>query len=282
MTGYLGGALVAGAAALFLFTSWSVLGTVGRVTSLAAIGAVLAAAGAALVLRVPPARLRAGEDPPRRRLVSTLWAFATCSLGGAAGVAASSATGTEPSDPGLPAGGLVVLIFGAAAYALVPGLAGQLVAWIGALTAWTGLVDLAGIEFAGIDRSELMIGPGYVGIAVAGAALAVRGLVRERTGAGVVAVLTALIGAQFPLVGDTDALAYVLTAAVAVAGFTAYLRWGDVPYLAGGVLAATLVVPEVADDVAGDTLSVPGILLVAGLTLLLASLAGLRVRPLAR
>lgn len=277
VTGYLGGALVAGAAALFLFTSWPSLGTAGRVTSLAAIAAVLVLAGAALVRRVPPARLRSGDDPRRRRLVSTLWGFAACSLGGAAGVAASSGTGTGDGDPGLLVGGLTVLIAGVGAYALVPGAAGQLVVWIGGLTAWTGLVDLLQI-----GDSSPMYGIGYVAIGTAGVALAVRGIARERTLAGVVGVLAALLGGQLPLIGETDEVAYVLTAAVAVAGFAAYLRLRDWPLLAGGVLAATLVVPEVAHDVAGDTLSAPGILLLAGVTLLAASAAGLRVRSLAR
>jgi len=53
------------------------------------------------------------------------------------------------------------------------------------------------------------------------------------------------------------------------------LAW---PYLAGAVLAVTLVVPEAVADWTGDSLGAIGAVLVTGITLLLASFAGYRLR----
>jgi hypothetical protein len=272
VAGYLGGALVAGAAALFLFGSWSALTTSGRVTSLVGTAGVLALAGAALTRRVRPADLRSGRDPARRRLVSTLWGFAALALGGAAGVAADAAA-ERGLAAGVLTGGAVALVAAAAAYVVVPGLPGHVAAWVGAVTPWTGLIDLSGL-----DDGQVALGGCYIAVGVLWAGLAVRGVLREPTAGGVLAMTTALIGAQSPLVGPTEQAAYLFTAAVAVAGFVAYLRLRAWPYLAGAVAATTLVVPEAVHDAAGDDLSTSGVLLVAGVTLLVASAAGLRVR----
>jgi uncharacterized membrane protein YgdD (TMEM256/DUF423 family) len=48
--------------------------------------------------------------------------------------------------------------------------------------------------------------------------------------------------------------------------------------LAGGVVGATLVVPEFLYDVTDGSLGASGVMLVAGITLLAGSLAGLRIR----
>jgi hypothetical protein len=48
--------------------------------------------------------------------------------------------------------------------------------------------------------------------------------------------------------------------------------------LAGGVVGATVVVPEFLFDVTDGSLGVSGVMLVAGVTLLAGSLAGLRIR----
>jgi formate-dependent nitrite reductase membrane component NrfD len=76
----------------------------------------------------------------------------------------------------------------------------------------------------------------------------------------------------------SEPLAYGITAAVAVAGFVLYLRTVGWPYLVVGVLGVTLVVPEAVMHWTDGSLGVAGAVLVAGLTLLGASLAGLRMR----
>jgi prepilin signal peptidase PulO-like enzyme (type II secretory pathway) len=72
-------------------------------------------------------------------------------------------------------------------------------------------------------------------------------------------------------------LSYVLTALVAaacLAGYATTQRW---PLLAVGVLATAVVVPEVLSEWLGDSLGIPGLLLASGVTLLGASLLGLRM-----
>ena len=50
------------------------------------------------------------------------------------------------------------------------------------------------------------------------------------------------------------------------------------PYLAGAVVAVTLVVPEAVSDWTDGSLGAVGGVLVAGVTLLVASFAGYRIR----
>jgi hypothetical protein len=91
--------------------------------------------------------------------------------------------------------------------------------------------------------------------------------------------VTALVGAQAPVVDGTHAeVGYALTVVVAVAGVAAYLRLAGWPYLALAVLGVTLVVPEAVSDWTAGSLGAVGGVLVAGITLLLASLAGFRLR----
>ena len=66
--------------------------------------------------------------------------------------------------------------------------------------------------------------------------------------------------------------------AVAVVAFVLYMRTVAWPYLVVGVAGITLVVPEAVIDWTGDSLGPAGGVLIAGLTLLGASLAGFRMR----
>jgi hypothetical protein len=105
------------------------------------------------------------------------------------------------------------------------------------------------------------------------------GIFREVTIARALGVATALFGAQAPVLsGSHSWLGYLLTVLVAVVGIAVYLRRVDWPYLAGAVIAVTLVVPEVVSDWTGGSLGAVGGVLVAGVTLLVASYAGYRVR----
>jgi hypothetical protein len=65
---------------------------------------------------------------------------------------------------------------------------------------------------------------------------------------------------------------------VSVAAFAMYVRTVAWPYLVIGVLGVTLVVPEAIIDWTGGSLGPAGAVLLAGVTLLGASLAGFRVR----
>jgi hypothetical protein len=113
------------------------------------------------------------------------------------------------------------------------------------------------------------------------AGLVWRRLVAERLFALAIAVTLGLIGAQTVLFEDRPAdnvLAYVLTAVVAGGCFTAYAKVREWVLLAGGVAGATVVVPEILYDVTDGSLGASGVMLVAGVTLLAGSLAGLRIR----
>jgi hypothetical protein len=116
-----------------------------------------------------------------------------------------------------------------------------------------------------------------LGLGVGWLVLAEAGAFREPVVARFVGVGLALFGGQLAL-GEQSWLAYLLTLAVALAGFGLYLRTVSWPYLVAGVLGITLVVPEAVADWTDGSLGVAGGVLVAGLTLLGASLAGLRVR----
>ena len=78
--------------------------------------------------------------------------------------------------------------------------------------------------------------------------------------------------ADYPWVG------YLVTILVAVAGFALYVVRRAWPYLAVGVVGVTLAVPEALLDWTEGSLGTAGVLLVAGITLLGASLLGLRLR----
>jgi hypothetical protein len=114
---------------------------------------------------------------------------------------------------------------------------------------------------------------------VAWLVLAELGVFREVTVARALGAATTLLGAQVPAIDGTHAwLGYALTLLVAVAGIVIYLRSVAWPYLAVSVLAVTLLVPEAVVDWTAGSLGAVGGVLVAGITLLLASYAGYRIR----
>jgi hypothetical protein len=269
MAGYLGGALVLGAAALFLDGGWAQLGEAARALILAGLAAALLVAGG-LVARAsgqPLHRLGGPEDSARRRLVSVLWTFGAASAAGGAGLAADSWE--------LVAAGTVGVLVGAVTYALVPGVAGQLGAWVGSIALATGLVAEIGDEpHTGYYAVTL------VALGATWAVLTLTGAVRARELGFATGAAVALFGAQLPVfAGDGATLAYLLTGAVAVTGFAGYLATRSWAVLGAGVLATTLVVPEALHDWSDGSVSAAGSLLVAGLTLVAASAAGLRLRP---
>ena len=85
------------------------------------------------------------------------------------------------------------------------------------------------------------------------------GLFRETTIARVLGVGVALVGAQVPAVDGSHAwLGYALTVAVAAVGIAVYLPKAAWPYLAGAVVAVTLVVPEAVSDWTDGSLGATG------------------------
>lgn len=273
IAGYLGGALLVGAAAMFLNSGWDELSEASRVVILAGLAALLLVAGGFVARSSgqPVRELGHQDDSARRRLVSVLWTFAAASAAGATGLGLGF-DGWE-----LPAASAVGVLVAAITYALVPSVVGQLGLWVGSIGLVTGLVAEIG-DGPGIAWNSLplvALGAGWI-------ALGLTGTVRDREVALATGSAIALFGAQQPVFSDQQWVAYALTAAVALAGFIGYLSTRSWSVLSAGVLATTLVVPEALHDWTDGSVSAAGSLLLAGLTLLAASAAGLRLRHEAR
>ncbi len=279
IAGYLGASFVVGATLLFLSAEWEELSRAGRVAVLAAMAAVLLGAGVAVRWRAAPGtrwwRPWTG-DSMRRRLASTLLTGAAIATSTA--VYASFDTRTADFSPPVyapvmaSAAGLAVVIVG---YLLARSALGQLVAAVGAYATFATLLPVLHLG------ETVVLGLGALALGAVWVWLAWRRLVAERRFAFTIAVTFGLIGAQLVVVGDTgnqNYLGYALTAIVAGVCFAAYARIREWIVLAGGVIGATLVVPEVLYDVTGGSLGASGVMLVAGVTLLAGSLVGLRIR----
>jgi hypothetical protein len=146
---------------------------------------------------------------------------------------------------------------------------------VGAFAVYSSLLGLLHVD----DLTPL--GLGMLALGALWALVARQRLVAERRFGLVIAVTFGLSGAQTVVVDGSGAenfMGYALTALVAGVCFTTYVRIREWVMLAGGVVGATLVVPEFLYDVTDGSLGASGVLLVAGVTLLGGSLAGLRIR----
>jgi hypothetical protein len=273
IAGYVGAALVVGAALFFVSEQWDELSTGGRIGILVGIAAALAIAALAVVLTAPDraATVRSGEEPVRRRLVSTLVTGAGAAAAFAVGVALEAGTASEQVTVLVAAlSGLAVVALG---YAVAPSLVGQLGAAGAAAVATTAAVSLDD------GARPHQVGLGLLLLGLAWAVLVVLGVIRERVAGTLLAGGLALVGAQLVYVDDgSRPWSYALTLLVVLAAFATYTRWPSWPLLGVGVVGATVLVPEFLSDVTGGSLGVSGVMLAAGLALLASSAVGLRLR----
>lgn len=276
--GYVGAAFVTAAVVLLVSRPWAELTTTAQVTLLAAVAAALLAATLVLA-RVSGGEgsVRSPEHAVRRRLASTV-----ATAGAAAGGAAVLVALLELAEGG-GLGNDALIGLGTAStftalvllgYSLAPSLLGLVAGAVGASYA-----VLFGVQATPHPDS---VGTG-VALAAVGAlwlVLAERGWWRELLAARVLGLVMVVAGAQAPLAEpDGHWVAYLLTSLVAVAGFWRYTAGRDWPYLAAGVVAVTLVVPEaILDWTDGSTLGAGLALLAAGGTLLAAALLSQRLR----
>jgi hypothetical protein len=274
LAGYVGGVFVVSAAAIFFATRWGDLSEGQQVALLAGVAALLAVAGLAISgFGAGFAALRRGAEPALRRLVGVLLLGAAGSAAAAVGMQADYSiddyTSMTPAVLGF--GTFTVLALGG--YLLAPTVVGQ-VAIAG------GLFALVPTTLQYLDIFEpVLFGLLILAVGVAWLLLAERGTWREVASARVVGCVLIVAGAQIPAFDyDSRWVGYVALFVVAVAAFGAYVARRAWPYLAAGVVALTLAVPEALTDWTDNTLGPAGILLVAGLTLLGASLVGLRLR----
>lgn len=271
VAGYVGGALVVGAAVLFFANAWDDLGLAGRVGVLLGIGVLLLGAGAAVTATAGGAgALRAPAESVRRRLASVLL------TGGAAAAAFGVAVWLQEvlatESAGVAGGALVAVALTLAGYRVAASAVGQ----VGAATA-AFLAVPSGLDWLVQEWSEALFGSIVLGLGLLWLVLAETGVWRERVPARAIGLVLAVLGGQIPAFGDATAWAYSLTGAVAVLAFAGYLARRSWPYLAAGVVGLTLAVPEALFDLTGESLGAAGVLLATGLTLLLAALLGLRL-----
>lgn len=279
LAGYVGGALVVAAAALFVADQWLNLTLAQQVGLLLGIAVLLVVAGAAVAVTAGGfGELRAGRQPVRRRLASLL-------LTGGAGASAAAVAvwlidvvegrGTEMEQGwmiGLGGGG-TLLVLSAVGYLLAPSLLGQLAVALGAL--YTIPFALEGMDVA---DQPIVIGSAFLGLGIAWLLLAENDVWREVVPGRILGSALVVIGAQIPVTSETPWVGYLLTLLVAAVGFTLYVVRRAWPYLAVGVVGVTLAVPEALLDWTEGSLGTAGVLLVAGVTLLGASVLGLRLR----
>ncbi|HSK26002.1 MAG TPA: hypothetical protein VK894_03735 [Jiangellales bacterium] len=271
IAGYVGAALVVGAAFFFVADQWTELTTGGRIGVLAGIAVTLWLAAAAVLVTAPGgvAAIRSGEEPARRRLDSTLLTGAAAAAAFAVGVALEAGSASERVTVVVAA--LAGLVAVAGGYVLAPSLVGQLAAAAAAVTATVALVSPA--------DDATPVGLSLVALGALWAAAVGAGVFRERIGGTLVSGGLALFGAQIIYAEDsTRPWSYLLTLAVVVIAFTVYTRWPAWPLLGVGVVGATLLVPEFLSDVTGGSLGVSGVMLAAGVALLASSAVGLRLR----
>lgn len=286
IAGYIGASFVVGATLLFLSEGWDALGRPGRFAVLAVMAVALFGGGAAVRGHAPPEghpwwRPWPG-DTARRRLSGTLMTGAAAAAGFAAYVILDlpevGAGGSPDSGGASLAASLVALAVVVAGYLLARSALGQLGTAVAAFAAYGALLNVADV------RDTQVLGLGMVALGALWAVLAWRRLVTERAFGLAVAVTFGVAGAQTVAFGATGTgwFGYVLTAVVAAVCFAAYARSRDWIVLAGGVTAATLVVPEVLYDVTDGSLGASGLMLAAGITLLTGGVLGVRTRPVRR
>jgi len=273
VAGYVGGALVVAAAVIFLTEQWATLSTAGRVSTLAAIGVVLF--GVALVVLRTGGAPRENDRGVRRRLASALASGSAVALGFGAGVLADAST-RDVSDLPWLVGSLVALAVAAAGYLVAHSALGQLTLAASAVSAVAAAVAMT--ELSG-RFSEMPFAFGFAALGVAWLVLAERQVWWERHVGLATGCALVLLGAQYPVVDSTAPwVGYLMSAVVAVAGVWLYVRSRALPYLVTAVAAITLVVPEALQDWTDGSLGPVAVLLATGVTLLVASLLGLRLR----
>jgi hypothetical protein len=275
VAGYVGAAFVVAAVAVFVAPRWLDMSLATRVGLLVGTALVLVAAGLAVGVTGDGIRsLRASAGALRRRLASVL-------LTGAAVAGASAVVvylvdwaerGPSSREPYAAAVGFLVLaVLAGLGYVVAPTLIGQAAVAVGlvvgSISTWEVVDEVTTARVAG---TVMILGAGWL-------VLAETRLWREQLPARLIGAALVVGGAQV-LLPEHASWAYVLTATVGVAGFVLYAATRAWPYLAMGVVAVTLAVPEALLDWTTGSFGTAAALLGAGVALLVSSLVGLRMR----
>jgi hypothetical protein len=279
LAGYVGGAFVVSAAGFFFATQWDGMTTTQRVILLSGIALLLTVAALAVVavgaggLGRGLSAARGGGRPMQRRLAAVLLAGAAATAGGAVGVGADEVF-TDPASSAAALWGFATFtVLAVVGYLLAPSVLGQVSVAVGLFLTVPVALDLRG------ESGPVAFGLVMLGIGVVWLVLAERRVWHETGSARIIGCAVAVIGAQIAAVDFANPwVGYLALFAVAGASFGIYVVRTAWPYLASGVVAVTLAVPQALLDWAGDSLGPAGVLLAAGVTLLVTSLLGLRLR----
>lgn len=275
VAGYVGAAFVVAAVVVFFAPRWLDMSLTTRISLL--VGTAVLLVGAALALGVTGGglrTLRTAAGALRRRLASVLMTGAA--VAGASAVIVYlidwADRGPTSREDYIGMGGFLTLaVLAAVGYAVAPTLLGQAAVAIGlaygSIFTWEAL-DRA--TSARIASTLLVLGLAWL-------LLAETRVWREQLPARLFGAVLLVGGAQ-ALLDQHASWSYVVTALVGVAGFVLYAVRRAWPYLAMGVVALTLAVPEALLDWTSGTFGTALALLGAGVTLLVASLVGLRLR----
>lgn len=292
--GYVGAAFVMAAALVLAVPRWDDFSRTGQIAILA-IAALLSVGAALTVALSTPGRWSVHARPglgARRRLVSVLLALGIAAAAGAVAVL----TGSDTADRAA-ATTAAVLAIAAYLFCRVPLLHLAVLGSV-AISSQAWLVSLVPTVLGGWtpDGPELVSGPdGAIGlclvvIATAWAVLAVVGILDERHLGLVSAGALFFVGAEIlTTVSYTagphaliNAAGYVLLGLLAAAGLVGYVRTRYVGVLAVGVIALATVVPQAVIDYTDGALGAAGALLLIGVSIVGASLVGVRLRSTSR
>jgi hypothetical protein len=274
--GYIGAAFVVAAVAVFTGPHWDDLGTGTRLAILAVPAAAMIVAGIVIASSTPggwPVHERAGIGA-RRRLIAALWLAAGGLLAGVTGVLTTDPLGASGTRQGalVTATALVVWVVGYVACRtpllhLAVGGAAVLLPYL----LWDWLAEDGDTALAGVTLLVL---------AVLWTVLSLRGVLDEQMLGLAVAGALGFIGAETLTQSGgpgTVAAGYLALTAVALAGLLGYAATRLTVVLVVGVVALATVVPQAVIDYTDGALGAAGALLVSGLSIVGASVLGLRL-----
>jgi hypothetical protein len=274
--GYIGAAFVLAAVLVFTGPRWDELSHNAKLATLA-VPALLMLVAAAALAQAAPGRWtpypRTGLGP-RRRLVSALVLVGGGLLGGVTAVQLPDRFASYSSERQGTWVALTLLAVWALGYlacrSALLHLGAAVAACVAAGTAASWLAR---------DSDGVAAGTALVAVAVVWAGLTLARLLHEREVGYAVAGVIAFVGGEV-LANQANRSwgGYLVLAVLAVAGLTGYVATRMISVLVVGVVALGTVVPQSIIDYTDGAFGAAGALLVTGLSIVGASVLGLRLR----
>ncbi|WP_280232540.1 DUF2157 domain-containing protein [Nocardia cyriacigeorgica] len=258
---YAGAGLLLAGIALVLAASWEDLARTGRVAILALISVVLSviavtvAGGPSALFPRFGVRAEAAEVPAvRTRLATVLFALTAAFVAGTVGSAIEDGN-TDSAWVYACVAGLIVAVIG---YLALPSLIGMLTC------AGFSAAAVPGVMTDLIDLHEGWPGVAVLLLGVVWGGLTRLGAFTERWAGYLIAVILAVVGAQFTSEYDNLAVAYWLTALVAALCFALYLTERSWVLVLGGAAALAIAAAEAVWDWTDGSVGAAGAVLIVG------------------